>query len=228
MAAIQSMQQQPYMQQQSMQIQPSMQQPSMNLQPYIEKIIKTIKDTSYKIGFGRKVRDQKQIRDRVRTFYKITENIRNKLDEILKENLAYVTGSNGNKSKRSEYIKEVIQYYSQLKQFGINDTDLNTIFKSIVEDKTKKPISDDIFTQELLNINIPYELNYSIDISNGLYPYTISLKDESFYSHTIYKIEFLEGENLLIKQSVDNPLVFNNQIQFLSKVNSKYAEIQRA
>ena len=74
-------------------------------------------------------------------------------------------------------------------------------------------------TQELLNINIPYELNYSIDISNGLYPYTISLKDESFYSHTIYKIEFLEGENLLIKQSVDNPLVFNNQIQFLSKVN---------
>ena len=54
-------------------------------------------------------------------------------------------------------------------------------------------------TEHLLNINIPYELNYNVDTSSGLYPYAIFLKDETYSSHTIYKIDFLEGEKILDK-----------------------------
>ena len=76
-----------------------------------------------------------------------------------------------------------------------------------------------ITTQNLLNINVPYELNYSIDTSSGLYPYAIFLEDDTYSTHTIYRVDFLEGEKILNKISVDNPLIFNNQIQFYSKVD---------
>ena len=74
-------------------------------------------------------------------------------------------------------------------------------------------------TEHMLNINIPYNLNYTVDTSSGLYPYAIFLQDETYSSHTVYKIDFLEGEKILNKISVDNPLIFNNQIEFYSKSN---------
>jgi len=74
-------------------------------------------------------------------------------------------------------------------------------------------------TQHMLNIDIPYDLNYSVDTSSGLYPYAIFLEDETYASHTVYNIDFLQGNQILNKISVDNPLIFNNQIQFYSKNN---------
>jgi hypothetical protein len=74
-------------------------------------------------------------------------------------------------------------------------------------------------TQHMLNINIPFDLKYNIDTSSGLYPYAIFLEDEIYASHSIYKVDFLEGEKILNKITVDNPLIYNNQIEFYSKSN---------
>ena len=74
-------------------------------------------------------------------------------------------------------------------------------------------------TVNIYNANIPYELNYSIDLQEGLYPYKISLVDETYADSTIYSINFLEGENLLSTFSVDYPTVYNNQIDFFAKKN---------
>jgi len=74
-------------------------------------------------------------------------------------------------------------------------------------------------TQNIYNADIPYELNYSIDLEAGLFPYKISLVDETYADTTIYNINFLAGEKMLSTFSVDNPTVYNNQIEFFAKNN---------
>lgn len=69
-------------------------------------------------------------------------------------------------------------------------------------------------------VNIPYNINYSIDTQSGLYLYKITLLDEKYKSYIIYKLDFLSGLNTLIEPiTIDNPLVFNNQINFYYKEN---------
>jgi hypothetical protein len=67
--------------------------------------------------------------------------------------------------------------------------------------------------------NINFDLNYKIGIKTGLYPYKILLEDETYSDQTIYRLDFLEGENLLNLISIDYPTVYNNQIEFLAKYN---------
>ena len=76
-------------------------------------------------------------------------------------------------------------------------------------------------TFKIMNmINIPYNINYSIDTNSGLYLYKISLLDEKYESYVIYKLDFLSGINTLIEPiTINNPIVFNNQINFYYKEN---------
>ena len=76
-------------------------------------------------------------------------------------------------------------------------------------------------TFKIMNmVNIPYNINYSIDTNSGLYLYKISLLDEKYESYVIYKLDFLSGLNTLIEPiTINNPLVFNNQINFYYKEN---------
>jgi len=76
-------------------------------------------------------------------------------------------------------------------------------------------------TFKIMNmVNIPYNINYSIDTQSGLYLYKITLLDEKYKSYIIYKLDFLSGLNTLIKPiTINNPLVFNNQINFYYKEN---------
>jgi hypothetical protein len=76
-------------------------------------------------------------------------------------------------------------------------------------------------TFKIMNmVNIPYNINYSIDTQSGLYLYKITLLDEKYESYIIYKLDFLSGLNTLIEPiTINNPLVFNNQINFYYKEN---------
>ena len=76
-------------------------------------------------------------------------------------------------------------------------------------------------TFKIMNmVNIPYNINYSIDTNSGLYLYKISLLDEKYESYVIYKLDFLSGINTLIEPiTINNPIVFNNQINFYYKEN---------
>ena len=70
-------------------------------------------------------------------------------------------------------------------------------------------------TTNLTYTDIPYNANYKIDTKTGLYPYKITIDDENFTAYTLYKLDFLNGENVLDNTlSLDNPIVYNNQIQF--------------
>ena len=69
-------------------------------------------------------------------------------------------------------------------------------------------------------VNIPYNINYSIDTQSGLYLYKINLLDDKYESYVIYKLDFLSGINTLIEPiTINNPIVFNNQINFYYKEN---------
>jgi len=71
--------------------------------------------------------------------------------------------------------------------------------------------------QYLYLTNIPYNNNYNIDTPNGLYPYKILLTDDTYEAYTIYKIDFLSGQNTLTPNiTIENPIVYNNQINFYS------------
>jgi hypothetical protein len=76
-------------------------------------------------------------------------------------------------------------------------------------------------TFENLNmINIPYNINYSVDTKSGLFPYKINLNDEKYNSYTIYKLDFLNGTNTLDTPiTIENPIIYNNQINFHFKEN---------
>ena len=71
-------------------------------------------------------------------------------------------------------------------------------------------------TTILNQINIPYQLNYSIDTQVGLYQYNIYLTNEIYNAYTIYKIDFLEG---YLKMTIDDPVIYNNEIIFYEKQN---------
>ena len=76
-------------------------------------------------------------------------------------------------------------------------------------------------TFKIMNmVNIPYNINYSIDTQSGLYLYKINLLDDKYESYVIYKLDFLSGINTLIEPiTINNPIVFNNQINFYYKEN---------
>ena len=126
---------------------PSLQQSPM--QPFIDKIIKKIKDTSFRIGFGRKVRDQKQIRNRVRTFYKITENIRTLLTDILSTRDQFARSSSGSSEVKISKLKPLPK---KLIQFGLNTTELEQIFTFLDEKKNKEQDIYKIYHNDLTNI----------------------------------------------------------------------------
>lgn len=74
------------------------------------------------------------------------------------------------------------------------------------------PISS---TTNMSYINIPYNDNYTIDTSNGLFPYIITLADETFISYTLYQLDFLDGiYTLSNNQTINDPIIYNSQIQF--------------
>jgi hypothetical protein len=63
--------------------------------------------------------------------------------------------------------------------------------------------------------NIPYNNNYSIDTPTGLFPFIITLTDETFISYTLYQLDFLEGIYTLSNNEIINDLIiYNSQIQF--------------
>lgn len=70
---------------------------------------------------------------------------------------------------------------------------------------------------QMNNIDVPFTLNYNIDISFGLYPYKIMLTDETYTDQSIYRLDFLEGEYLLNNLIIDYPIVYNNLIEFFTK-----------
>ena len=72
-------------------------------------------------------------------------------------------------------------------------------------------------TNELYMINMPFDLNYNIDVSSGLFPYKIALTHETYTDQSIYEIKFLEGDDLFTKISLDYTVVQNNQIEFYAK-----------
>ena len=74
-------------------------------------------------------------------------------------------------------------------------------------------------TKNLYQTNIPYDINYNVDTSAGLYPYKIQLTDETYADQTIYKIDFLDGDELNNLLTIDYPIVYNNQINFTTKEN---------
>ena len=74
------------------------------------------------------------------------------------------------------------------------------------------PISS---TTNVSYTNVPFNNNYNIDTPNGLYPYIITLTDETFISYTLYQLDFLDDVNTLSTNlTINDPIVYNSQIQF--------------
>ena len=131
------------------------------------------------------------------------------------------------------------QLYGNLSNFNINITKLQTLFSvenfqiNGIDVKNNFITYDSSYnfgniileyptdTFKIMNmINTPYNTNYSIDTNSGLYPYKITLFDEKYKSYTIYKLDFLSGINTITEPAtIENPLVFNNQINFYFKEN---------
>jgi hypothetical protein len=112
-----------------------------------------------------------------------------------------------------------------VENFQLNDND-NDIKNNIITFDTSYNFVNNILeyptdTFKIMNmVNIPYNINYSIDTNDGLYLYKITLLDEKYKSYIIYKLDFLSGINTLIEPiTINNPLVFNNQINFYYKEN---------
>jgi hypothetical protein len=110
-----------------------------------------------------------------------------------------------------------------VENFQLNDNDVKD--NIITFDKSYNFVNDILEyptdTFKIMNmVNIPYNINYSIDTQSGLYLYKITLLDEKYESYIIYKLDFLSGINTLIEPiTINNPLVFNNQINFYYKEN---------
>ena len=110
-----------------------------------------------------------------------------------------------------------------VENFQLNDNDVknNIITYDTSYNFVNFILEYPIDTFKIMNmVNIPYNINYSIDTPSGLYLYKITLLDEKYKSYIIYKLDFLSGLNTLIEPiTINNPLVFNNQINFYYKEN---------
>ena len=110
-----------------------------------------------------------------------------------------------------------------VENFQLNDIDINNNF--ITYDSsynyTNIILEYPTDTFKIMNmINTPYDIKYSVDTNYGLYAYKITLFDEKYKSYTIYKLDFLNGIDTLTEPiTIENPIVFNNQINFYYKEN---------
>ena len=149
-----------------------------------------------------------EIKFTIRNFKYPTENFVDMILNIIKNNI-YV-----DKKTILQKLLDVNNINLQDKNITNNMITYDTSYNKI-DILYNYPIS---IYQNLNLIDIPYEINYSIDINYGLYPYKIIVDDTLFNSYTVYKIDFLNGENTLNNNIIiDDPIVYENQLIFYNK-----------
>ncbi len=153
----------------------------------------------------------------LKNFTSTTENFADMLINLIKNKLySNISGLNNQSTLNSQITN--LQTSLVLDEFDLQgvDTKNNYVMYDTSYNNIRTlfnyPIST---TTNLTYTDIPYDANYKIDTKTGLYPYKISIDDENFIAYTLYKLDFLNGENVLDNTiSLDNPIVNNNQIHF--------------